>query len=539
MSNKIERLPFLPSEERLKAYQLIVDGCHHLYSKNKLQEDKALPIIQELIRLGQVDPYFLAHLTSYVIKNSKAKDLKVATAFASSLSSANGLPFSPGSEFKKPELRHIGSAALHSLDPKNVLRVLDFARLKFSVPNYYNEASHFSRALRLAFKKYLWYRENNPYLVEGIVRAGMKEMYKELYRRLRLSPSDEIAQILRWGQTGKDLKIRKSQFDFSNLTDLEVAEKIRKEKLPILPVLGALKEKMTPVVAVAILEQAQGNQAVILRKTFEDLGLLNDSEVLELYKNKISEAKTALDRVETLTKTASEGIANMMKEVRSQKRKEQVGNIGKIFLHLDDSGSMQGVRDFAIDKGSIIAECVNNPEDNFRWGIFGSQGRILPIPSRFVRDAFALALFGVRDGGSTNCFVLYPAAREFEADIDIFVTDQCHTDGNLKEKIRAYHRSFPNKNKPKACVIIHVESSSFYHESTVKDAYEANGIPTVVMKPEALTESALVAEAVKNALIGPMAIIDEIMNTELLRLPYYYFAFQESEIHGKRAKSIA
>jgi len=525
--SKKETLPFLPSEERLKAYQLLVDGCHHLYSKNKLQIEKALPVVKELIRLGQVDPYFLAHLTSYIAKKTKSKDLKVVSAFASSLSAANGTPFSPGSEFKKPNLRYIGSSALHLLDPKNALRVLDFAKLKFGVEGYYNEASHFTRALKLAFKKYVWYRENNPFILEGIVKSGMKEIHKNIYRGLRMTPSDQAAGILRWEQVGRKIELKESQFDFTGLTDIEVAEKIRKENLPILPVLGSLREKMTPVIAVAILEQAEGNQVVILRKTFEDLGLLKNKEVMALFKEKISGAKTALDRVDTLTKTASKEVAGVMKEAKAQSRKEELGDIGKIFLHLDDSGSMQGVREIAIEKGAIFAECITNPEDNFKWGMFGSSGQELAIPTKFEKDAFAQVLFGARDGGSTNCFALYPLAREYGSDVDIFVTDQGHTDGNLASKIKRYHevKNFP---KPRACVIINVGSSEWGIEDIVQKAYEDNGIPVVVMKPEALTESALVVSAIKQALVGPLAIVDEIMGTELLKLPDYYMLVKAS-----------
>jgi len=49
----------------------------------------------------------------------------------------------------------------------------------------------------------------------------------------------------------------------------EDAEKIRKEKLPPTGVIGALPDKISPVIAVSILEQASGNQAVILRELFD------------------------------------------------------------------------------------------------------------------------------------------------------------------------------------------------------------------------------------------------------------------------------
>lgn len=517
-----ETLPFLSSQERLDAYNLIISGCQHLWSKNKLQWDKAQQVLDTLIPLTKNDPYFLAHLTSYAIKNLKTKDLHVFLTFVSSLSSADGTPFSVDSEYKKPNLRYISSAALMKLDPKLALRVYKLMSTKFKVKNYLRLSRHSTSSLVTALKKYLKYRENNLNIVEGVKKSGLGEVYKNLYRNLHMNPSDEVASILHWNQ--KDRKIDfKESINFDKLTDLQIAEKVRAEKLPVLGVISALgqsKKKMSPVIAVAILEQATGNQAVILRKTFEDMGILENKEVMELYESKIKTAKTALDRAETLSKDASEQVKSALKSARAESRKEATKGLGKIYVHLDDSGSMSSMREFAIQRGSIIAECVNDPFNNFKWGMFGSRGQELPLPRKFEADAFAQAIFAFRDGGSTNCFALYPTAREFGADVDFFITDQYHTDGNLSEKIESYHRLNPDIKKPKACVIIDFSQGQVH---MLEEAYKHNQIPVAVMHPDQLTQSALVAQSIAEAIKGPIATIDEIMNTELLKLPEWYY----------------
>lgn len=521
MSNK-ETLPFLSSEERLQAYQLIVDGCNHLWSKNKLQTEKSKEILDKLIPLTKTDPLFLAHLTSYIFKNSKGKDLQVFLSYVSSLSSADGTPFSEGSKYLKPNLRYIGAAGVQRLDPKLANRVVEIANLKYGINGFLNEATHYPTSLRTAIKKYIQYREAHPEYVVGIKKSGLGNTFKTLYKRSRLSPSDDVVKILRWKQKDRDVDFGERLYDFTKKTDLEIAELIRKEQIPYLGVLAELsrvKKKVSPVIAVAMLEQATGNQAVIMRATFEDAGILNDPEVLKLYEEKILTAKTALDRVDAISSTASEQIKNILKKTRATKRQSETAGLGKIFIHVDDSGSMTDIRDIAIDKSAILAECINDPVNNLKWGIFGSTGQVIPTPKEFVKDAFAKEIFSFRDGGSTDCFALYPTARDFGADVDVFITDQGHTDGDLELKIKKYHEDNPNKMKPRVCVIINCGP-----EKTVKRAYEANGIPVVEMNPNTLSESALVTEAIKNALLGPISIIDDIMSTELLKLPDYYYS---------------
>lgn len=529
-----ETLPFLSSQERLDAYQLILQGCSHIWSKNRLQDgrsyvengetkvtpDKVRPVLQLLYPLTQRDPFFLAHLTSYAMTKTKSKDLQVFLTYVNSLSSADGTPFSQGSDLLKPNRRYVSAAAVHQMDPKLAARVLEVAETKYGISGQLTESRHFSQSLRSALIKYLRHREANIGFLRGAKKAGLGEYFQFLYKGLRVAPSDEAAAILRWHQRNKDIKFEASSFNFEGLSDLEIAQKIQSEKLPVLGVLGALP-RMTPVIAVAILEQATGNQAVILHATFADAGLFKDPEILKLYEEKIKGA-TALDRVDRIKKIVeNEEMKGTMESARADARRAQTAGLGKIYIHLDDSGSMQAAREFMIQSGTILAECVNNPAENFAWGMFGSRGQSLPIPTRFVKDGFQQALFGFRDGGSTNAFALYSFAREFGADTDIFVSDQ-EAEGGLEKQIRKYHDQNPTATKPRSCVIVDFEDHGF--SGVIAQAYQNNGIPVAILKPDTLTESALVVDAVKGAILGPVAIVDEIMETPLLELPAYYYS---------------
>ena len=514
------KLSYLDDQERLAAYNAITEGCMHLWSKGKLQQDKYERVMQTFSYLAEKDPLFLAHFTSYAVKKMDSKDLKVVATFANSLSDADGTPFSLGSSLKKPNWRLVSQAAFVDLDPKSALRVLKLANTKMKFGSR-SGGTHFSKTLKTAAKKYIRYREANPKALNGIKKSGLGNIFQDMYRLSRVAPSPEATQILRWkqkaGYPGAGVEKAKTMFDFSGMSDLDIANKIRTEKLPPLTVLGALPDKLTPVVAAAILEQATGDQAVILTEMFENQGLLKVAEVKAVYTEKVQTAKTAIDRVERIKSKMDQEVEEVLKEAKSNIRKEQVGDMGKIFLHLDVSGSMHQAIETAIDKGAIIAESVKDPHNNFHWGMFNSTGVILPTPTKFTKDGFAAVLYGQRAGGGTNCLALYKEARRLGCEIDVYITDQGHTDGHIPTLIQRFRSE--GIADPKQVVIINVGSS---FEKTLSNGLKDCGIPFVELKPTQLSESALVSQAIRTALRGVTAVIDEILATPLLHLPKWW-----------------
>jgi hypothetical protein len=513
------KLSYLDDVERLKAYERITKGCMHLWSKNKLQEDRLVEVLTNFAELAEKDPLFLAHFTSYVFKNLDSKDLKVVSAFMNSLSDADGTPFFQGAEYKKPNLRIISQAALCELDPKLVLRVVKLANSKRKIGSK-SAGTHFSRHLKTALTKYLRFREGNPKMLEGVRKAGLGNTMKSLYRVARIAPSVEAVKILRWKQKsgpGASVKIEKdSTFNFTGLSDLAIAEKIRTQRLKPMPTLGALPDKISPVVAAAILEQCSGDQAVVLTSMFEDQGLLKHAEVRKVYDEKIRTAKQALDRVERVKKDLDETTREILREARSAVRKEQVGDVGKIFLHIDISGSMTDAIEIAKNRGSIIAECVKNPQQNFFWGAFNTNGYILQNPEKFTKDAFMARLYGVRPGGGTNCVAMFDAARKLGCDTDVYITDGQHTTGDVASLLRNYQRS--GGTFPRQAVIIKCGT----YTNTLEEGLKAVGIPTSTIAERQLTESALVTQAIRGAILGAGKVLEDVMSTELLSLPKWW-----------------
>lgn len=514
-------LSYLNDEDRLKAYNAITNGCMHLWSKGKLQEGKYLDVAETFAKLAKEDPIFLAHFTSYAIGKLDSKDLKVVSTFFNSLSDADGTPFVVkekdgnvyNSEYKKPNFRVVSQAAIFHLEPKLVLRILQLAVKKESYGGFFSSGSHFSKHLKTAVKKYLRYREENIKIVEGIVKSGLTRIYKNLYRFARISPSLEVAGLLRWDQKdGREIE-KREVLSFEGLTDIEIAEKIRNEKITTHVALGALPDEISPVIALAVLEQATGNQAVILHSLWEEQGLLKDEEVRNLFEEKISTAKDAIDRVERINSNISAETKKVMDNKKSEIRKKATGDIGKVFVHIDISSSMDFAIDIAKERGAIIAECVQNPEENFFWGAFNVRGFLIEKPKEFTQGAFMSKLYGLKANGMTNCLACYGEARRLGCDVDIYITDQGHNSGDIGAIIRKH-------GLPKASVIIDTDGLGMRGE--LAQELTRNGIPVSIVNPESLTESALVTQAVRNAMLGAIAVIDEIMEYPLLRLPTFW-----------------
>jgi hypothetical protein len=520
-----EALQEYTDEKRLEIYNLLTGACTHLYSKNKLQEDKFNHLAGVFADLAKNDPIFMVQLTAWAA-NKDSKDLQLLSTFFNALSDADGTPFFEGSTLNKPNFRQISYALLQNLSPHVALRVLELCHRRFAVDGILNNSRHFPTGAKTAFRKYLRYRENNPEMLRGIRRNGLAKKMQQIYRLTHTSPSDEAAAILGWKQKdGREINLEKMP-KFDKMTSAEIADAIKETKLsPIILLSEIPPEKITASVAKALLANCSGNQSITFFRWFEKNGFLDVPEIKELFHSKVAQANTAIDRIDTLTRDADEDDKKAMAAVRSKKRKQvaNTGGLGKIFMHIDVSSSMHAAVSFAKDRASIIAECVDNPSENFGWGIFESAGRILDVPKNFTKEDFHAALYGVHIGGCTDCIALYPHARSVGAEIDIYVTDQGHNVGRITPRLTEYHRANPNVPKPKAAVIVDFSGNRRAQVTSELQTGLTNvGIPVAVINPDDLTESALVAQAVRSAMVGQLAVIEEIMNAKLPSLPKWW-----------------
>jgi hypothetical protein len=532
VASQVAELNEYVDEKRLSIYKFLTSACAHLYSKGKLQEEKFIQIANVFADLAVHDPIFMAHLAAYSAKQD-SKDLKVLAIFFNSLNDANGLPFFQGSTKLKPNYRLASYALLQNLDPSLALRVIKLANKKFGVDGVLNESKHFPTGLKTAFRKYLRYRESNSDWARNIKNSGLSEKVKNIYRLAHLAPSEETARILRWKQKsdkaeGKQVEME-AVVDFEGMTSDEICSYIEEENLsPIVALSTIPANKITAKVAKSLLSCCTGNQSIVLYNWFSKNGFLDVKAINNLFKSKVKQSTTAVDRIDTLTKNASEEDKKDMAQIRSdiRKAKANVSDIGKIFVHIDGSGSMQSAIQYAMDNASLIAECVNEPKSNFAWGVFGSTGRRLKLPDSFTKEDFYSILYGYKASGTTDCIALYGEARRFGADVDVYITDQGHNVGNIHTRISEFHNANPQFSKPRAAIIVDFSNNrNAINRTELQVGLTRSGIPISIIKPEALKESALVAQSVRNALKGELSVVEDILNTPIPELPSWWNKF--------------
>lgn len=525
--------------KRLSVYKMLTAACGHMYSKGKLQEEKFLAAANIFAELAKKDPLFLAHFVVWS-SNQDSKDQKVLSVFFNALSDADGLPFFAGSEMNKPNLRVVSHSVMQNMDVPTVLRVVELANKRFGVKGLLNESCHFPTSLKTSLRKYLLYREAHTDMLKGIRNAGLTQKYTNLYRIAGLSPSDYAVGLFKWNQ--KDgrkweefQKQEEALPDFKNLTSRDIVEVLGKVKLsPIIALSIIPHAKITSAVASQLVKNCTGNQAIVLYNWFASNGFLDVKSIRDLFEKKVQTATTAVDRIDTLTRNAVAEDKEMMSNIRSANRKAKANtaSFGKIFMHIDISGSMNDIIQYAKDNASVFAECVENPEKNFAWGTFNHAGHRLPIPASFKKEGFYSAMYGICAGGSTDCYANYEEARKFGANVDVFVTDEGHNCRSMAERIQEYHARHPSVQKPSAVVIVKFGRGS----NLVEQAYKANGIPVVIMAPESLKESAMVSQSVAIAMKGEMSVIEDIMSTKLVSLPSWWNSVEKVNYNKQSAK---
>jgi hypothetical protein len=495
-------------EQRLKVYNLVSAGCQHFYSKNKPQDEKIVSALMDIYPLAKGDPIFLAHLAAWAAKG-KSKDLKRTAVYINALSDGDGTPFVVGGTERKPNLRSISWALLSGFNPKELSRLLYFRKLKWQpVDNNCadthrqtrRQASvHFPRSFSHAIAEYL---KNKP--VHEIKRDVESEFTRHLincHKQLRIAPSDTMVKLLKWKQ--KDGRDYKTEFvnPFAGLTDKEIARKIETEKIPFLKAL-ALVPEVSPVILSALFEVASPNQLIVRVRTYEESGLLSIPEFAERFYAKIEQG-SSVDRIDRLAKSASEPVKERLQEARSRGRKIQFGHLdGRLWLDIDISMSMSNAISTAKEHAATFLDVVGG--ENFEWGLVGSGGR--PVNEKPTsKEKAHKALFGITASDRTSDLLYnYRAVQAGPEPVDYWVSI---TDGGLnygKEPIT-------HLPKVKNFTIVHLGDKY----PNLGNFLRANGIEPHYLPPEALQESALVAQAIKNAVRGSFAVIDEIMSTPL------------------------
>jgi hypothetical protein len=382
---------------------------------------------KQVVAVWQLDNEFAARWASFAFRQEH-RDLKVVLAACMLVQSRKGDPVREGGEvlFADEDYRAVGEAMLllqekgKDLNPKLLLRIWDILNLPEIAK--INHELGFGRSAKHPFlgrwskavEKWLRYREENPKMLEGLVKAGFRTTVMTLARRIGYKPtSDKFFEALRWKQKQADDgrrglaigKAVKAAESWEGLSEREICEQIEKTKPNWKRVVGLLPAQVgvtRAIVAAAIEANALSDKdIIILTPTLEELGLLKVQEIKERLASALAKADDMRAaniarnvRSKDLKETLEAGA-----DKAAQKAVEEVMRGLRVYFMVDISGSMEGALEAA---KPLIAKFLQSfPLDRVHVSTFNTAGREITIKHASTAGVEA-AFRGISAGGGTE-----------------------------------------------------------------------------------------------------------------------------------------
>lgn len=468
----------------------------------------------QIVEVWRLDNEFAAKWASWAYTQDH-RDLKLLLAAFMMVQSRCGEPVREDGEvlFTDVDYRDVGEAmALHvhkdALSPKSLLRIREI--LSLPAVAEMNHKLNFGNSDRRAplgrwprvVRKWLRFREQNTPLLKGLVKAGLKTTVKRLAQAVRYEPETAaFFRILQWKQVQSKEGHRVFAIgeavetdSWENLTEKAVCAKIMKEKPSWKVIVGKVPDLTKAIVAAAVASGSVGpKDMVLLAKTFEEFGLLEDKLVRKNLEAALAEATDA--RARNVAKLVrSRELKEKLEASADQAVQKQVAEVAKnlrIYVFVDISGSMHGSITEA--KPMIAALVQALPPDRVHVATFHTVGREITIPhpsTKGVEQAFK----GVQAGGGTTyragvLALQRHAPRPEEDSLFIFIGDEEDNDRGLAEGIRA------SGLRPCAIGLLHM---GYGHSKVVRDAAAQLSIPCFPINREMFADVYAVPRLLRN-----------------------------------------
>lgn len=534
----------------------IYDGRRKIgrYQPAGLFGEVVVSMYKQVADVWKLDNEFAARWASYAYKQDH-RDLKVVLAAFMLVQARKGDPIKDEEgTFFDDDYRDVGEAMMllyekgKDLNPKMLLRVHDV--LSHPEVAQINRDLGFGKSTRSPFygrwskavQKWLRYREENPQLLEGLVKAGFRTTVMELARRSRYKPeTTKFFETLGWKQKQADDGHREmldGEFSkaesWEGMTEEQICERIVETRPNWKRIVGLLPKEIgvTRAIAAAAIEagSVSDKDLIILTPTLEALGLLEVQEIRERH-------AAALAKAEDLR------AANIARNVRSQKVKdalqeaadtamkaavEEVSRDMRIYFMIDVSGSMT---DSIPRAKQYISQFMQGfPLDRFHVCIFNSSAREIEI-KRATKAGVDQAFTGIRAGGGTD----YTSAvrlmakqhppKEGEDVLFFFIGDE-EDSHNLAGAVR---RSGLN---PVGFAFLKVEGGLYFRGdgACVRNAAAELGVPCFMVEEDTFSDPYAIPRTIRNLIaatpVGEMShratrvsLVDTILQTELLKKP--------------------
>lgn len=508
----------------------------------------------QVAEVWKLDHEFAAKWASYAFAEDH-RDLKVVLSAFMLVQSRKGDPIMDEGKlaFHDADYRDVGEAMMliynkngKDMNPKLLLRMHDLLRLPAVAK--INRNLGFGQSDRKPFvgrwpkavEKWLQYREENPRLLEGLIKAGFRSTVMSLAQRVGYKPtSPKFFELLRWKQKQSSdgrremsigVEVSKAE-SWEGLNEEQICQRIVTERIGLKRVEGLLPKNMglTKAIMAAIIETnlMSDKDMVIRTPTIEELGLFGVPEIKARWERAIknSEDMRAANIARNVTSNEikeklQDGADNALKKAAEEAIKGQV-----VYVIVDISGSMQASLEMAKE---LIAKFVQGiPLDHLHACVFNTSARIVPLrvaSKAGVENAF----MGFRAGGGTDygCGVRIMSQFKPANDEDvifIFVGDEGQR--------TTFERDVQNSGlNPKAFGLIKVPGDN---GTCVTNTAAALGIPCFSIDNRTFDDVYAIPRTLRNLISAtpvrkaPAAaysfvretLVDKILKVDLLRKP--------------------
>ena len=511
---------------------------------------------RQVADVWKLDNEFAARWASFAF-GQEHRDLKVVLAAFMLCQSRKGEPVlgdDGKAAFFDEDYRDIGEAMMlldrkdgKHLDAKLLLRLHEF--LSLSEIAAINRELGFGKSARHPYygrwnkvvEKWLLYREENPKMLEGLVKKGFRTTVMELARRVGYKPtSPKFFETLRWKQVQADDGRRvlaigatvATAETWEGLTEEQICERIMKSKPDFKRIVGMLpKIGMTRAIMAAAIEAGSlsNKDLIIASPTLEELGLLEVQDIREKWEKavKAAEDMRAANIAQRVKNKAVKDKLDEGADTALQKAVEEVVKAIRVYLMVDTSGSMEGAIEAA--KTHLARFVQGFPLDRIHVAVFNTSGREIKIPQSSkagVENAFR----GITAGGGTDYGAGVRALQQYkligvdEDNIFIFVGDEGQ-DGHFAAAIEA------SLLKPVAFGLVPISSPRYGRGEVVRKTAARLGIPCFEIDERTFADPYAIPRTIR-ALIAAtpvgktfvaapprLTLVETILKTDLLKKP--------------------
>lgn len=445
---------------------------------------------------------------------------------------------------KKPEVKEDGTKGFN---PKLLLRVHDV----LSLPGVaeINHKLGFGRSDRHPFlgrwpkavEKWLRFRDENPKMLEGLVKAGLRNTVMRLAQKVGYKPtSPRFFEILRWKQVQSDDGRRaiaigaavKAAESWAGLSEAEICETIVKTKPNFKRIVGLLPkgQGLTRAIVAAAIEAGSfsNKDLIIATPTLEDLGLLEVQDIRERWEKAIKEADD-MRAANIATRVRSKATQEKLVEAADNAVKAAVAEVVKglrVYFIVDISGSMN---DAISQAKQYLAKFMQGfPADQLHVSVFSTSGREVQIKHHSAAG-IEQAFRGITAGGGTDygSGVRVLEKHKPKADEDTILI--CVGDEQAPNFDAAVRQSGLN---PIAFGFLYVPGNQGHVHKAVTNTAAALGVPCFMIDDRifadpyaiprtmrAMIAATPVGKAATVAAVPRVTLVDTILATKLLQKP--------------------